>query len=96
METARYFAYRMQQLGGEKVREQISKGYELAMYKQIPLAKLNALEKLYSEALENLRKDTVKTCDMIGVMNKHNNPETAALVLVANAMLNLDELITKG
>ena len=33
---------------------------------------------------------------MIGLMNEHNNPETAALVVVANAMLNLDEVITKN
>jgi hypothetical protein len=33
---------------------------------------------------------------MIGEDNEHNNPETAALVVVANAMLNLDEVITKN
>jgi hypothetical protein len=33
---------------------------------------------------------------MIGVMDEHNNPETAALVVVANAMLNLDEWITRN
>ncbi len=36
------------------------------------------------------------TCEMMGVDNEHNNPETAALVVVANAMLNLDELVTKN
>ena len=29
-------------------------------------------------------------------MDEHNNPETAALIVVANAMLNLDELVTKN
>jgi hypothetical protein len=33
---------------------------------------------------------------MIGEMNEHNNVETAALVVVANAMMNMDELITKN
>ena len=33
---------------------------------------------------------------MIGEMNEHNNTETAALVVVANAMMNMDELITKN
>ena len=33
---------------------------------------------------------------MIGEKNEHNNPETAAMVVVANAILNLDELITKN
>jgi hypothetical protein len=29
-------------------------------------------------------------------MDEYNNPETAALIVTANAMLNLDELITKN
>ena len=95
IETARHFAYRMQEAGGRDVRQQISKGYTMALYKSIPDAKLSALEKLYNEALQKFRKDKNKTCEMIGVMDQHNNPETAALVVVANAMLNLDELITK-
>jgi hypothetical protein len=33
---------------------------------------------------------------MIGENNQHNNPETAALVVVANALLNLDEAITRN
>ena len=40
--------------------------------------------------------DANKTCEMIGLQDEHNNPETAALVVVANAILNLDELITKN
>ena len=96
LEAARNFAYRMQQLGGKDVRDQISKGYELVLYKPIPASKLAILEKLYQEALEGFKKDKDKTCEMIGRMNEHNNPETAALVVVANAMLNLDEFITKS
>ena len=59
-------------------------------------AKLVALEKLYNTALEKFKKDPVKTCEMIGVDNKHNNPETAALVVVTSAVLNLDEVLTKN
>jgi hypothetical protein len=33
---------------------------------------------------------------MIGVNDEHNNPETAAMVVVANAILNLDEIITRS
>jgi hypothetical protein len=32
---------------------------------------------------------------MIGVNDEHNNPETAAMVVVCNAILNLDEVVTK-
>ena len=48
------------------------------------------------KALLRFQKDKTKTCEMIGVMNEHNNPETAALVVVANAMMNLDEFVTKN
>jgi mono/diheme cytochrome c family protein len=96
LETARHFAYRMQKIGGAQVKDQISKGYEMAFYKQIPEAKLNVLFNLYNEALASFKMDKEKTCEMIGQMNEHNNPETAALVVVTNAMLNLDEMVTKN
>lgn len=96
LEMARAFAYRMKKEEDEDVRQQISKGYEIAMYKTITPEKLKALKKLYTVSLQKFRKDKDKTCEMIGFMNEHNNPETAALVVVANAMLNLDEVITKN
>jgi hypothetical protein len=96
LEAARHFAYLMQQLGGQDVRMQISKGYERAMYKPIAAVKLDALEKLYNQALTNFQSDSDKTCEIIGQMDYHNNPQSAALVVVANAMLNLDEWITKN
>lgn len=96
LETARFLAYRMQQLAGNNVRQQISKGYELAMYKPITPARLQVLNRLYDQALQTYRQDKVKTSAMVGVMDEHNNPETAALIVTANAMLNLDELITKN
>ncbi|HEY1870349.1 MAG TPA: hypothetical protein VGG71_04785, partial [Chitinophagaceae bacterium] len=58
--------------------------------------KLSVLVKLYNGSLQKFKKDKDKTCEMIGEDNEHNNPETAALVVVANAILNLDEVITKN
>jgi hypothetical protein len=66
------------------------------MYKPIALGKLKALVELYATALQDFTKDKDKTCEMIGTNNKHNDPGTAALVVVANAILNLDELVTKS
>jgi Protein of unknown function (DUF1553) len=95
VQAARYFAYRMK-AGDNTIAQQVSKGYEWIMYKPISNARLAALEKLYQTALDGFKKDTKKTCEMVGDMDEHNNPETAALVVVANAMLNLDEVITKN
>jgi hypothetical protein len=96
LDLARHFAYRMQKEGGNEVENQIRRGYEIAFYKPIAENKLMALKKLYDEAYTKMKTDKDKTCEMIGQMNEHNNPQTAALVVVANAMLNLDELITKN
>jgi len=96
LDAARHFAYRMQEGTDGDVKKQIEKGYELALNYPITPGKLSVFEKLYQEAYENLKKDKEKTCEMIGVMDGHNNPETAALVVVANAMMNMDELITKN
>ena len=97
LEASRFFAYRIQQfVSGNNVRAQISKGYQLALYKDISVAKLDALEKLYNKAYAGFKASADKTCAMIGVAGEHTNPETAALVVVAGALLNMDELITKN
>ncbi|MEO6455347.1 MAG: DUF1553 domain-containing protein, partial [Ginsengibacter sp.] len=97
LEASRHFAYRMlEKEKGKEVRQVIQRGYQMAMYKPITQPKLAALEKLYSKAFNQFSKNKDKTCEIIGENNEHNNPETAALVVVANAILNLDELITKN
>jgi len=97
LDAARHFAFRMQQAaGGADVKQQISKGYELAMLKNITPGRLQALVTLYDTAYGQFKQDTSQTSKMTGSDQQHNNPETAALVVVANAMLNLDELITKN
>jgi hypothetical protein len=97
LEASRHFAYRMQkEAGTNNIKSAIAKGYELMMHKPITSNRLIVLSGLYSEAFSKFKRDEVKTCEMTGLNDEHNNPETAALVVVANAMLNLDELITKN
>ena len=94
IEMAQHFAYRMQLLGGNDVKQQISKGYELAMYKTASPEKIKVFEHLYQNALQKFQKDEYKMVCMAG--NKNQNAKTAALVVVAGAMLNLDEFISKN
>jgi len=96
LDAARSFAFRMQEMDKLDVKKQIAGGYAMALYRPITADKLDIFEKLYQKAYEDLKADKEKTCELIGAMNEHNNPETAALVVVANAMLNMDELITKN
>lgn len=96
LDMARHFAYRMKKEGGPDFKAQIAKGYELMLYKPLPETKLKVFADLYNEALSEFKEDEGKTCDMIGLNNEHANPSTAALVVVANAMMNLDEVVMKN
>ena len=52
---------------------------------------LRIFEKLYQEALVRFKKDPKKR----EAWMCNSTPETAALAVVANTMLNMDEFITK-
>lgn len=98
LEAAQHFAYRMREKSGngKNIGQTISKGYELAMLKPITQPRLTAFTKLYANALQRFQKDKTKANEMTGAARNPGNAETAALIVVANAMLNMDELITKN
>jgi hypothetical protein len=97
LDLSRHFAYRIEtETSANDVRAMISKGYETIMYCSIAPQKLEALVRLYNNAYNKFKNNPVITYEMIGVNDSHNNPETAALVVVANTLLNLDEVITKN
>ena len=96
MDMARHFAYRLQNEAGNEVKQQIEKGYQLATCHAIDDKRLDALLELYNMAYNQFKKDAEKTCEIVGGMGKHTNAETAALIVVANALLNLDEVVTKN
>ena len=95
IEMARHFAYRLQKEVNADVNAQIKKGYELATGHAMDNRDLVVLSDLYKNALKKFNADKDKTCEMIGMHDEHNNPETAAMVVVCNAILNLDEVVTK-
>ena len=58
---------------------------------------LNVFEKLYAQAFQEYKKDDSAATAFAKATNKESgNAEHAALKLVANAMLNIDEVITKN
>ena len=95
IDMARNFAYRLQKEANTNVDAQIKRGYEIATGHSIDVNELSVLSALYKTALEKFSKDKEKTCEMVGINDEHNNPETAALVVICNAILNLDEVVTK-
>jgi len=95
IEMARNFAYRLEKEVNADVSGQIKKGYQIATGHAISENNLSVLMNLYRNALDKFSRDEEKTCEMIGINDEHNKPGTAALVVVANAILNLDEVVTK-
>ncbi len=96
IDMARQFAKRIQSDNDANVQQQISAGYQWATLHSIDEKSLSALVNLYNTALSQFENDPEKTCEMMGGINSDNNPETAALTVVANAILNLDEVVTKN
>jgi len=96
IDLARHFAERMTKLGGTGVENRIRKGYELMLYKPLGDEKLHALLTLYQEALQAFRLKKENADKMTANETIQGKNEFAALTVVANAMLNLDEVITKN
>ncbi len=96
IDLARHFAYRMQKLAGTDVQQQIKTGYQLATQHAINDKNLLVLMNLYKTAYSQFKSNANNTCEMVGGINEHTNAETAALIVVANAILNLDEVVTKN
>jgi hypothetical protein len=88
IELARGFAEQMHKTG-EEPRAQIGAGYRLATGRAIPAKTLDALAALYEEAAMAFDADA-EACKPLG-----DTRGQYALTIVANAMLNLDELLTK-
>jgi hypothetical protein len=93
---SRSLALRMKELGGNETKTQISKAYEAMMFKPISEKKLKALSELYSEALKKYKKDKTAIIELMGSKDRTTDPETASLVIVAGAMLNMDEWLNKN
>ena len=93
---SRSLANRMREMGGQDASIQISKGYEAMMYKRISPSRLKALNYLYDKALDKYKKDRMAIPKLLGVNNTKADPEMASLVIVAGAMLNMDEWLNKN
>jgi hypothetical protein len=86
VEAAQFLADRMLRFGGNGINDQIDYAYQLAMSRPITNDKKEVLADLYYNTVEELESQQ-NDCP----------PDTKhfALTTVANAILNLDELLTK-
>lgn len=93
--VSRQFAINMRSTN-PVVKKQIEAGYQKMLYQPIAPAKLDVLVKLYEQALSEYKKDKFAANALMGDKNKTALPEDAAMVVVANAMMNLDEWVNKN
>jgi hypothetical protein len=96
VDIARHFAQRIRTTAGADVSKQISTGYALATNHEIDEKRLKALQNLYNTAFSRFRNNPEKRFKINGNTRLANETETAALTVVANAILNLDEVVMKN
>jgi hypothetical protein len=91
-EAAQALAGRMLKANADDVDEQIKAGYRFAMATDLDTARLRELQLLYQDAMKYFENDPESAEEMTGI----RNTKFAALAIVANAIMNLDEFITKA
>jgi hypothetical protein len=93
IEAAMGLAFRMLQADSTEVEEQINEGYRIAMAKEvIGMDKMEDLYQLYAEAFEYFQENP----EEVEALVCKNDVQLASLTVVANAIMNLDEFITKS
>lgn len=93
---ARAFSIELKKLDSIDAKKQITEGYERMFYKPISSKRLEALLLLYQKSVSIFNTDVSAARLMMGDKDKTAKPQDAALVVVANAMLNLDEWLNKN
>jgi len=94
LDASRHLAEMMSNAG--PAAEAIKKGYSAVVFHPIDGASLQALEGLYNTAYARYSHSPGKTREIAGSEGSYDKPSMAALIVVANAILNLDEVITKN
>jgi len=100
IEAARNLAGIMEKEGNGTVASAIRAGYRRAMLRDPAEGKVEALEKLYEEAVANFTPKPADAARFLGTDlpagAEQQTVAKAALVVVANALLNLDEFLAKS
>ncbi|HEX6227255.1 MAG TPA: DUF1553 domain-containing protein [Chryseolinea sp.] len=90
--ASRNFAAQMMK-EGKTPAEQINAGYKRLLIRDMPQKKLDVLYALFQKALKTYGQD--KDARVKFTADESGSPQFAAMTVVANAMLNLDEVLTK-
>ncbi len=95
LEAARHLALQLEK-ENVSVPERIKHGYATVLGRAITEQKLGILENLYHEAVQQYQIEKASVVKILGGATEQAQPATAALIMVVNAMMNLDEFVTKS
>ena len=79
----------------DDIDQSIAQSYERATFKKITPSRLNALKELYQTSLTEFTENK-EAPELFLHFEKKPTPELSALTMVANAIMNLDEFLTKA
>jgi len=100
IEAAKHLAELMEKEGNGSVASAITAGYRRAMLRDPAAEKVEALEKLYEQAVANFAGKPADAAKFLGTElpagAEQKTVAKAALMVVANALLNLDEFLAKS
>ena len=94
-EAACHLAGWMKKQGNGDVTEQIRGGYERVAGRSASPEKLAVFERLYQTALAEFQSGTSNPAEFLHLPDGGKDAETAALAVVANGLLNLDEILMR-
>jgi Protein of unknown function (DUF1553)/Protein of unknown function (DUF1549)/Planctomycete cytochrome C len=96
-DAARAMALRMVKEGGDSAAARASYGFRLVVSRNPTQAERDRVLAYYEEQLTRYRADSKAAAELIGVKTDPpaNAAELAALTLVANVLLNMDETLSK-
>jgi hypothetical protein len=92
VEASIHFADRMIKEGGDRISDQISRGYQLMMLKDISDEKLKILLNLY----KTLNKDNLVKNVAYQAGTSPEERHLQAMRIIANTMFNMDEFMMKN
>jgi len=98
-EAAQALAQRMQREGGATIEQRIAFAYRLCTGRAPSAKETELFSKAFAAELDNAKKDSAAANEIVkgfvAVPKDANVPELAALTMLANVLLNLDEAVTR-
>jgi hypothetical protein len=96
VDLCRAFAFATVALPGNSFAEKMQLAYQKVLYAPIPSSTLAALQHLYQQSVQYYQSHPESISQITGNQATHQQPADAAWIVVMNALMNLDEVLTKN